>query len=93
MVNNDAFTDSYCANLINWPITNETLANYRLFDQNAKDLYTQLYWKWDKYGGQSSDPTNDCLGIARTIFCAYSFRYCNKGVDEIAVCDFLCILW
>ena len=35
---------------------------------------------WKKEHEDSPSP--DCLGMARTIMCAYSFRYCEEDNQE-----------
>ena len=44
----------------------------------AFDMYTKLYTKWLARAGENDNPTNDCLGVARIIFCTYEYKYCNS---------------
>jgi hypothetical protein len=39
-------------------------------------MYKALY---KKYLEAEVKPTVDCLGIARVVFCAYQFKYCDTG--------------
>lgn len=47
-------------------------------------MYTQLYTKWTQRATENDDPTNDCLGVARIIFCTYQYKYCDE-IDQTEV--------
>ncbi|KRX06427.1 hypothetical protein PPERSA_05040 [Pseudocohnilembus persalinus] len=94
------YSDSYCGSLMttNWKISEEKYNNYQTYDAEALANYKTLYQKWKNYGEGTGDttfdgPGNDCLGIGRALYCAYSFPYCEDGQDKPGVCDFLCDLW
>ena len=55
-------------------------------------MYKELY---QRYLGPEVNPTVDCLGIARVIFCAYQYKYCDTsdGKESQVVCTFLCDTW
>lgn len=44
-------------------------------------MYTKLYQKWLVRATENDDPTNDCLGVARIVFCTYQYKYCDQGAQ------------
>lgn len=42
-------------------------------------MYLNLYDKWKARTDTNADPNNDCLGIARILFCSYYFPYCKES--------------
>jgi len=87
----------YCADLITYPISEETAMVAMSKHSAAKAGYTSIVNKWrvNKAAGASSseNPTNDCLGIARFVMCAHQFRKCDVEYGEkLPVCSFLCTL-
>ena len=45
-------------------------------------MYKELYKKYKS--GSATAPSVDCLGIARTVFCAYQFNYCDPSTGKAA---------
>ena len=48
-------------------------------DDIAKDMYRGLLFKWYNRTGNvidNVDPTNNCLAIARSVYCAHAFPKC-----------------
>ena len=43
----------------------------------AFNMYTSLFQKWQDRPQATGDPTNDCLGVARIIFCTYQYKFCD----------------
>lgn len=48
----------------------EALANYQVMVE-----------KWKARASTSDNPTNDCMGVARTFFCTQAFPGCNDDED------------
>ncbi|CAD8088110.1 unnamed protein product [Paramecium sonneborni] len=84
-------SEHYCANLQNYPITCEQYYNAQEYDEKAKANYKKLYEDYKATG----IPNSDCLGIARFVFCAEQFKYCDSddGNTDYEICSFLCIIW
>jgi hypothetical protein len=72
---NNILNSSYCASLITWPISNDTIANYVTYDSVATNLYSILYQRYQANNDSNLDA--DCLGIAQFTFCAYGYPTCN----------------
>ena len=45
----------------------------------AKKMYRDLLAKWKARESTDENPTNDCLAIARDVFCAYSIPKCKNN--------------
>lgn len=81
MAINDTYSSSYCAPLINWPISEATAKNFEQLDALALADYKALYSKWNKTEDLTS-PTNDCLGIGWTVFCSYHYKICLNETGD-----------
>ncbi len=46
-------------------------------------MYTELYVKWRDRVSKDKNPTNNCLGVARIVFCAYKYPYCREDKDDV----------
>ena len=68
-------------------------------------MYRTLLSKWRNKANADDDPTNDCLAIAREVYCAYSIPNC-KDQDNVIIpsslivlqvamplCKWICDLW
>ena len=52
----------------------------------AQILYMGVANRWYmKQYNNLNDPTNDCLGIARTVICSYSFSKCFEGFGDVVI--------
>ena len=81
-------TDAYCQDLMTWQVSQDTIDNYKEYDDLAWSLYQELYTLWDAYEEQADTlddseitapkVSNDCLGVARITFCGFAFPYCNS---------------
>ncbi|KAL4428913.1 hypothetical protein ABPG74_017503 [Tetrahymena malaccensis] len=92
MNNLDPRAQSYCGTVISWSISPTTLNVHYTYDYLALMKYQGVYGRWLASGGSNNkDPTNDCLGIMRSLVCAYHYPVCdpNNG-DRFAVCGWYC---
>ena len=56
----------FCYGAVNWPLDEETFYNAERQDQQAKDMYRALLYKWEmRENVLSDDPKDDCLAVAR----------------------------
>ena len=76
----------FCYGDINGPIDEDTFYNAKSYDEVARQNYTKLKDKWLalREAGEDSTmhPTNDCLAVARGIYCAAAFRRCRDWQAE-----------
>lgn len=93
----DSFnSSSYCGSIIEYPISDTTAseaetrhARMPLFLQNKLSLlvaqanYFSLATKWRVRASSSDNPTNDCLGVARTFFCTQAFPRCSDDAGDV----------
>lgn len=51
-------------------------------------------WKAKPAGSEEEHPMNDCLAIARDVFCAYNMPRCDSPQkSRQPLCTFMCDLW
>tara|TARA_B110000305_G_C19150736_1_gene497937 strand:- start:229 stop:675 length:447 start_codon:yes stop_codon:yes gene_type:complete len=85
----------FCYGAVAWPLDEETYYNAEEIDQEAKDMYRALLFKWQNRTRQDEqeDPTSACLAVSRDIICAHKFRRCkNYLVLKEPLCAFMCSL-
>ena len=77
------------------PINEETYYNREELDNNARRMYRELLQKWSMREDPDNDnPTNDCLGIGRQLFCTHNFRRCRDYLaPKQPICSFMCELF
>ena len=70
--------DMFCYGAVNWPISEEIYYNATSKDEEAKQMYRGLLFKWYNRTGnlETATPSNDCLAIARSVYCAVTFPKC-----------------
>lgn len=74
---------SYCMSVVTWKISEQVFSERKERDKEALALYKALYEKWkDPDRGATGEPTNDCLGIARIVFCAYKYPVCLNETGD-----------
>jgi len=89
-------TSFYCgSDITTYSVSNYSLQNYKALHNAAQNLYMQVANRWYMNGMAGlAGPGNDCLGIARTVICAYTFSACFENIGDVnTVCGFLCDLW
>ena len=48
-------------------------------DDEAKALYRSLLFKWyDRKNAKKDSPGDNCLAIARSVYCAFTFPKCSE---------------
>ena len=72
----------------------DTYYNQSDYDAQAKQMYRALLEKWVNRANPSFDkPDDNCLAVARTIFCAHSFRRCRDYLaPKQPLCPWICQL-
>ena len=87
-------TSMFCYGAVTWPIDEKLYYNAQTQDEIAKDMYRALLFKWTSRALPTDEPTNDCLAIARSIYCAHAFPKC-VDFERTAqpLCNFMCALY
>ena len=85
----------FCYGAVNWSIDEENYYNSVKQDELAKSLYRALLFKWEMNTNKvQKDPTNDCLAVARQIYCTHAFPKCiDKNTQRAGMCTFMCELF
>ena len=86
----------FCTDLVTWPITLETYLNPGVQDAKAKADYqsTLARWKETKLDITKANPSNDCLAIARYVYCSYYFPKCIDNENQgTPLCKYVCDMW
>ena len=86
----------FCTGLVTWPITLDTYFNPGEQDAKAKADYqaTLARWRITKADPTLSDPSNDCLAIARYVYCSYYFPKCIDNENQgTPLCKYVCDMW
>merc|ERR1711918_184945 len=79
---------------IHGPIDDETYYNAKDYDDRARTRYDALRIKWQERASEKDEPTNDCLAVARQIFCSAAFRRCRDyEAPKQPLCPFVCNLF
>ena len=67
----------FCYGAINWPIDEDNYYNAVRQDDLAKEWYRALLFKWKaRANPEIEQPDNDCLAIARQVYCTAAFPKC-----------------
>ena len=57
-------------------------------------MYRALLFKWYNRTSETGNPDNNCLAIARSVYCAYAFPKCVDYLrPKQPLCDWLCDLY
>ena len=85
----------FCFGAVTWPIDEENYYNAQENDALAKKWYRALLFKWySRKNPDQDEPTNDCLAIARSIYCAKAFPKCvSFEKPKQPLCTFMCDLY
>ena len=60
------------------PVSEELYGTLEEKDDEAKEMYRSLLLKWANRANPANDePSNNCLAIARQVFCRYKFKRCR----------------
>ena len=85
----------FCYGAVNWPIAEDIYYNAQERDEYAKSLYRALLFKWElNINKELEEPTNDCLAVARQIYCTHAFPKCiDYTTPRAGMCNFMCELF